>query len=175
MIKNALIPVFLLIGVLTGPSCKKNALLFDNKNQIEIYLLKSYNVELVSVGNTKVSIIKNPVPETTAALKNSDIISYNPADYTFRLEKSFPEKFYTEKKAFVVMVNNQPVYYGYIWPLHYSSMAWGIPYTLGIGGTNKKLTMYFNDWHENNTDLKAYDTRNNEPLIKALMATGRLR
>lgn len=169
MIKQGALLV-LLLAVTGFISCKKSY-----NNSVEIYLLKSFTVNSVSLGQHTVPVIKDAVLENTPLVKNTDILSYNTSDYTFSLKKAIPEalKNVMQLTAFAVVVNKQPVYYGYIRPLYLSSIVFGIATIMPGFPSEHQLRIGF--FYIDNANMEAFDQRNTPSLINALKADNRLK
>ncbi len=163
--------VFLLFLVATGFSaCKKSY-----NNNIEIYLLKSFTVKNQTVGQYTVPVIQDAVLQNTPLVENRDILDYNTDNYTFTLKKAIPDTLNNvmQATAFAVMVNQQPVYYGYIRPIYLSSIVFGIAtITPGLAPEHQVKIGFFNI---DNSNMDAYDQRNTAVLINALKADKRLK
>ena len=152
--------------------CKKE----EHGSRIDIYLLKSF-AATVDQSITPVTVsITNAVLDDKPLVGDQDIQSYTKATTTFTLTKDIQtiiQNFGTDK-AFAVMVNNQPVYYGMFHPLYLSSMTFGVA-TIAPGLSNKNGLKIDFILIEGNDVLQQLDKRNDERIINALKATNRLR
>lgn len=152
--------------------CKKE----ERNLRIDIYLLKSFTAT-VDQSTTPVTVsITNAVLDDTPLVADQDIQSYTKATTTFTLKKDIQTiiQNYGTDKAFAVMVNNQPVYYGMFHPLYLSSMTFGVA-TIAPGLSNKNGLKIDFILTEGNDVLQQLDKRNDERIINALKATNRLR
>ncbi len=160
------------LTLISFAGCKKQEL----GSRIDIYLLKSFTAT-VDQSTTPVTVsITNAVLDDKPLAADQDIQLYTKETTTFTLKKDIQtiiENFGTDK-AFAVMVNNQPVYYGMFHPLYLSSMTFGVA-TIAPGLSNKNSLKIDFVLTEGNDFLKQLDKRNDMRIINALKATNRLR
>jgi len=167
-----LFPVLAAALLLTG--CAKET----DGGQVEIYLLKSFTVKMDTTYYPSVTVVSNPVPESKPLVSNNEIKNYTQSTNTFQLSTNIHDrvKDLGPDKAFVVMANNQPVYFGVIHPAYLSSLRFGIA-TLDPILTNTELTIryIYMTGPGNYTFLQQMDKRNDPALLSALRLSGRLK
>lgn len=152
--------------------CKKE----KNGSRIDIYLLKSFSVTADQSTAPATISITNAVPDNTPLVSNEDIKAYSKATTTFVLRKDIRTiiQNYGPDKAFAVMVDDQPVYYGLFHPLYLNSIAFGMATISSPLFANNELKIDFATI-EGNSFLQQLDKRNDSRIINALRATDRLR
>jgi hypothetical protein len=156
--------------LLTG--CKKE----KSGSRIDIYLLKSFSVTVDQSTAPATISITSAVPDSTPWVSNEDIKAYSKATTTFILRKGIGTiiQNYGPDKAFVVMVDDQPVYYGVFHPLYLNSITFGMATISSPLFANNKLKIDFATI-EGNSFLQQLDKRNDIRIINALRETDRLR
>lgn len=165
---------YCLLSLLLVSSCTKDK--NTNAKRVDIYLLKSFSVNINQTTNPATITIANPILADTPFVNNDEIRYYNKATYTFRLDANVKERIkdYGADKAFAVTVNGQPVYYGVFHPLYMSSLVYGLAYIDPIGlTTNNSLTIAY--IRGGSATLQNLDYRNTKELLDALKASRRLR
>ena len=164
-----------LIGILFLLACEK-----DEKHAgapVDIYLLKSFSVDAGQQAAPPILSISNAVLEEKPLIRNDEIAAYETQTSTFALntDVSARIKDLGPDKAFAVTVGNKPVYYGRFHPGYLSSMTIGLatidpillwpPLALSI-----RFVVI-----DGSTSLQALDKRNDNRILEALRASGRLR
>lgn len=153
--------------------CKKEE--YGPGPRIDIYLLKSFTTTIDQSTTPATISIRNAVLDITPLVSDQDIKVYVKATTTFVLKKDIQTiiQHYSQDKAFVVTVDNQPVYYGIFHPLYLSSINFGLA-TISPGQLNiHELKIDFPSI-EGNSFLHQLDYRNDIRIINALKATNRL-
>jgi hypothetical protein len=152
-------------------SCKK-----EHGSKVDIYLLKSFTSGVDQSTTPATVSITNAVLDDTPLVTDQDIQFYTKATTTFTLRKDIQTTIqnYGPDKAFVVTVDNQPVYYGKFHPLYLSSMAFGVATIAPSFYNNSELKIDFTII-EGNSLLQQLDKRNDSRIINTLKATNRLR
>lgn len=162
--------LFLIITLLAMAGCRKNG-----SAKVEIYLLQSYTTETIP-GNPNLVSINNAILEDTPFVRDDEIRYYDQGARTFRIRTNIKQDVQTfgPDKAFVVTVNNVPVYYGRVHPAYLSSMTLGIA-TIDpiLTGTNDLQMRYV--LIDQMPILQQLDKRNDPRILDAFRATGRLR
>ena len=150
--------------------CKK-----ENGPRVEIYLVKSFTSTIDQSTTPATISITNAVPENIPLVADEDIQFYAKEATTFILKKDIQTiiKNYGSDKAFVVTVDNQPIYYGKFHPLHLSSIIFGVATIAPFSLNKNKLEIHFATIGGNSL-LQQYDKRNDSRIINALKATNRL-
>ena len=164
-----------LIGILFLLACEK-----DEKHAgapVDIYLLKSFSVDVDQQAAPPILSISNAVLEEKPLIRNDEIAAYETQSRTFELstDVSARLKDLGSDKAFAVTVGKKPVYYGRFHPAYLSSMTIGLatidpillwpPLALSI-----RFVVI-----DGSTALQALDKRNDKMILEAFRASGRLR
>lgn len=162
--------LFFILTLMIFAGCKK-----DGGAKVDIYLLKSYTVDTVA-GNPSWVSITNAVMDIVPMVKDADIRYYDQQAFVFKLRRDIrPEILnYGPDKAFAVTVNGLPVYYGHFHPAYMSSITVGV-------ATIDPILFYDNELRMNfvmilqSPALQQLDMRNDQRILNAFRATGRLR
>jgi hypothetical protein len=161
---------FLSLAVLFLSGCKK-----EHGSRVDIYMLKSFTAGIDQTVTPVVNTITNATLDGTPLVADEDILLYNKETSTFTLKKDIKNiiQNYGPDKAFAVTVDNQVVYYGAFHPAYMSSMVFGLSTIDPVLYNNRELRIQF----INSTGLYIHplDKRNDDQIIRALKATGRLR
>lgn len=139
-------------------------------------MVKSFNtVNNSSQPGPAATSLTDVVLETFPLVSNDDIAYYTKSTTTFKLRKDIGTTIYNYAgdKAFAVVVDDVPVYYGLFRPGYYSSIVFGIASIDPILYNDKNLKIEFVKLTPD--PFTALDKRNDDRLINALQATGRLR
>jgi len=147
----------------------------DPNVQVSVYVLKSFTVVPPDSTRRFRTDITNAVAEDVPLFTKSDIVYYSESARSFKLSRDLRPviKDFNASKGFVVVVNNEPVYYGVFHPGYLSSMVVGLATIDPIFFPDYELTIGFITITGEN--LEQYDKRNDQKLIKALRASGKLR
>lgn len=162
--------VLVVVAMLAG--CKK-----DGNSRVEIFMLKSFTSRNDTSVKPFVVNIENVVLEDQPLVTNTDILYYNQSTFTYKLDRNIQSRIanYGADKAFAVVVDGDPVYYGKFHPAYMSSIAFGIatidPILLL---NNNELTMRYVGV-PNEPAFNLFDKRNDGRIIRALKNTDRLR
>lgn len=164
-----------LASLLTFMSCRKNHDADFSNIGIEIYLLKTYSKE----SNSSKILNETVVPDDTALIKDAEIYSYNPNNYTFTVsakKTSWLNDFQTNKthgRAFAVTVNREIIYTGYFWASFSSaSVDWITIDPININGKNT-LTVRLG-YPGTFPGMNIPDLRNDLRILEYLKSTKRL-
>jgi len=162
--------LFLLIPLMTMPGCRKKG-----TGKVEIYLLQSYTTHS-DPSNPGLVSINNAVLQDTPFVRDDEIRYYDQQARSFRIRTNIKQDIQTfgPDKAFAVTVNNEPVYYGRVHPAYLSSITLGIA-TIDpiLTGTNDLPMRYM--MIDQMPILQQLDKRNDQRILNAFRATGRLR
>ena len=111
------ITIFLFVICLCLLSCKKDDGTAGNK--VELYLLESY--ETVA-GKCEINASRS-VLQSTAIVKNDDVIAYSRTNYQFKLSSAAIQKIkaFNDRTPFAVSVDKQVIYFGILKPFTSSS------------------------------------------------------
>jgi hypothetical protein len=154
--------MFLLVG------CKKH----NSEGQVEMYVLKSYQLVAgrCQIDGAASTLDNNPF------VSNSDIISYNKADYRFSLSSAAIQKIkaFGIFQPFVVTVNRQVVYYAVFKP-GISSSSCDHSITMDIDWANANGILMKLGYPGQLQGVVIDDQRNNSVLLQALSAQGKLK
>ncbi len=165
--------LYCLLVILFATGCSKN-----NDQQVAIYMLKSFTATATpsSLTSPPTTVITNAVIENTPLVADNDILSYLPSETTFMLRKDIKPiiERYGSDKAFVVMVNNEPVYFGMFHPAYYSSINFGVATIDPIFFNNNALKIQYATF-SGYPDLAALDKRNDRRILNVFRVTGRLK
>ena len=143
--------------------------------RIDIYLLKSFTTTINQSTTPTTISISNAVQDSTPLVSDHDIKVYIRATTTFVLRNDIQTiiQHYSLDRAFVVTVDNQPVYYGIFHPSYLSSINFGLA-TISPGQLNTHELKIDFPTIEGNSFLQQLDYRNDSRIINALKATKRL-
>lgn len=166
--KHVIISCLVLLSFL---SCNK-----DHGSRVDIYVLKSYTVNVNQSTNPFTLSISNAILQEIPLVADKDISFYHKASATFKLKKDIKSiiKNYGSDHAFAVTVDGEPIYYGKFHPAFLSSMVFGLPTIDPILFRNNELEIKYVTI-DGIPDLLQYDKRNDSRIIKTLEATNRLR
>lgn len=147
----------------------------DSGQQVAIYMLKSFTASTVQT-NPAITVISDGVLEDLPLIADRDILFYLPTEATFILKKDIKPviEHYSSNKAFVVMVNNEPVYFGRFHPGYLSSITLGVATIDPILVDNKALKIQYVPI-AGIPGLAALDKRNDTRILDAFRVTHRLR
>jgi len=162
--------LFFLFSFLLLAGCRKKGI-----GKVEIYLLQSYTTEN-NPSNPSLVSINNAVLEDTPFVRDDEIRYYDQQARSFRIRTNIKQDVQTfgPDKAFAVTVNDDPVYYGRVHPAYLSSITLGIA-TIDpiLTGTNDLPMRYA--YIDQMPILQQLDKRNDQRILNAFRATGRLR
>lgn len=163
--------LFLLVSLVVLTGCRK----MTGAAKVEIYLLQTYVTEANPSTPGLVSI-NNAVLEDTPFVRDEEIRYYDKQARSFRLNTNIKQDIqgYGPDKAFAVTVNNDPVYYGRVHPAYLSSLTLGLATIDPILNDDYELNMRYVNIDQLPI-LQQLDKRNDDRLLNALRATGRLR
>ena len=140
-------------------------------NEVEFYLLKSYNAE--PFGHF---MINNPVIEADPFIRFDEIREYDADNYIFTLKKSAIDKIkpINEPRAFAVTVDRRVVYAGFFRQSFLSSSCdcIRIDPQSALLNDNKILVEL---GYAPTRDLSDIDARNDEQLLATLRRAGKLK
>jgi len=161
---------FLCLAVILLFGCRK-----EQGSRVDIYLLKSFNSGIDTTRSPVVNVITNAILDDTPLIANEDIRYYTRANCTFTLQKNIQAVIqnYGPDKAFVVTVNDQPVYYGKFHPMYMSSLIPGLATITPLFSNNNELRIDFVNL--GGTFVDPLDKRNDARIVNALKETRRLR
>jgi len=161
---------FLCLAVILLAGCRK-----EQGFRVDIYLLKSFNSGIDTTQRPVVNVITNAILDDTPLIANEDIRYYTRANCTFTLRKNIQAVIqnYGPDKAFVVTVNDQPVYYGKFHPMYMSSLIPGLATITPLFSNNNELRIDFVNL--GGTFVDPLDKRNDARIVNALKETRRLR
>lgn len=121
--------------------------------------------------------VLNAILDDAPLVANQDIEIYTRKTTTFTTKKDIKTilQNYGAEQAFVVTIDDQPVYYGKFHPSYLSSLDFGVA-TIDplMIVNNKELKINFVNI-EGNSLLQQLDKRNDSRIINALRSSGRLR
>ena len=146
-------------------------------NRVEIYLLRSFTHVYDTTIKPGVSVIRDPVLESSPLVNDHEIKSYTKADAIFKLSTDINDRLKNlgPDKGFAVTLDGDPVYYGTFHPGYMSSVRLGIA-TIDPLFTHDQLLMNYVLFSGGNPNiLQQLDKRNDPALLAALQASGRLR
>jgi hypothetical protein len=160
----------ILLIVITG--CKKEQ---EHGSRVDIYLLKTFNLSIDTTKKPAVNVITNAILADIPLVADEDIKFYARENYTFTLRKDIQSiiQNYGPDKAFAVTVDNHPIYYGVFHPMYLSSLPYGVAMIIPLLYKNNELRIDFVNL--TGTYVSQFDKRNDNRIIDALKATGRLR
>jgi hypothetical protein len=152
-------------------NCKK-----ENDLKVEIYLLDKFTLTNNLSTNPVTQTVTNASLASQPLVADNEIAWYQQSTTTFKLKKDIRPRLQNlgPDKAFAVTVNGDPVYYGRFHPGYMSSLVFGLATIDPISVHNNELTIYYVSL-SGDPQLQALDKRNNDRLVKALQANGRLR
>lgn len=152
-------------------SCSKD----DSNVQVNIYVLKSFTPLPPDSAHRFRTGITNAIAEDVPLLTKTDIDYYTQSTSAFKLNRDIRPviKDFNGGKGFVVVVNNEPVYYGLFHPGYLNSLTTGLAVIDPLFFFNNEMKIGFVTITGEN--LEQYDKRNDPKLIKALSALGKLR
>lgn len=156
--------------------CKKEDSSRENGLKVDIYLLKSFAVNVDQTTTPFTISVVNAVLADAPLVANKDIAYYTKATRTFKLKRDIKAVIqnYGPDKAFTVTVDGQPVYYGAFHPGYLSSIVFGLAMIDPILLNDRNLPIQFATI-DGNSFLLQLDKRNDERILNALRATRRLR
>ena len=159
----------LIIFLFSG--CKK-----EPSSKVEIYLLKSFTSSLDQSITPAMVSINNAILEDAPLVTDQDIQFYTKATTTFTLRKDIQPVIqnYGSEKAFVVTIDQKPVYFGKFHPPHLSSMVLGVATITPFLSNKSELKINFIHL-EGNSILQQLDKRNDSQIINTFKATNRLK
>jgi len=160
-----------LLLIILFSSCTK-----ENTSKIDIYLLKSFNLNTNQTTNPFTQTISNAVLSETPFIADQDIQFYTKSETTFQLTRDIKDiiKNYGPDKAFAVTVDNQPVYYGLFHPGYLNSMTIGVATIDPLFTFNNQIKIEF-VLINGSSGLLTLDNRNDDRLINSLRISGRLK
>jgi hypothetical protein len=157
------------LALLTG--CKK-----EQGGRVDIYMLESFRSRVDLTTTPATLVIEEAVLQNAPLVADRDIRYYKPSNATFRLKKDIKPVIerYGPDRAFAVTVDGQPVYYGRFQPAYMSSVVYGLATIEPMQMENNELKLHYVKW-EGSPNLEQLDKRNDIRIIRALMASGRIR
>jgi hypothetical protein len=163
------------IACLLLSGCSKDDAKDDSNVQVSVCVLKSLTVLPPDSTRRFRTEITNAVAEDEPLFTKTDITYYNQSTSAFKLNRDIRPliKDFNASKGFVVVVNNEPVYYGLFHPGYLNSMTIALPVIDPILFFDNELKIGFVTVTGQN--LEQYDKRNDPKLINALSAIGKLR
>lgn len=171
---------YLLYSLLTislFAACKKDKAANENASKVDIYILKSFSLNVDQAANPSTLSISNAVLADTPLVADKDIKLYTQSSATFSLTKNVKTviKDYGADKAFAITLNKQPIYFGIFHPSYLSSIAFGLA-TIDptLYTTENEITIQYATI-TGNSYLFQLDKRNDDRLINSLRVTGKLR
>lgn len=152
-------------------SCKK-----ESTSKVDIYMLKSFTVDVDRTTNPVTLSISNAVLADTPLFEDNDIEFYKKSTTTFKLKKDIKPiiQNYGADKAFAITVNNQPIYFGLFYPGYLSSIAYGVATIDPLFYWDNELKIHFATI-DGNAYLLQLDKRNDSRITNPLKETGRVR
>jgi hypothetical protein len=158
-------------------ACKKDNTANKSTSKVDIYMLKTFSINIDQTTNPATLSISNAVLADTPLVADKDIELYTQSSTSFKLTKNIKSiiQNYGPDKAFAVTVDNQPVYFGIFHPSYLSSIAFGLA-TIDptIYTTDNEMSIRYATI-TGNTYLLQFDRRNDNRIINALETNGRLR
>jgi hypothetical protein len=151
--------------------CKK-----EKQSGVAIYLLKSFTTSVNQATTPATVSINNAVLDDSPLVSDNEIRHYTQATATFTVKKDIQSiiQHYGADKAFAVVVNDDPVYYGLFRPLYLSSIVFGVANISPLSLDKYELPILF-PTITGSTILPPLDKRNNSRILEALRAAGKLR
>lgn len=151
--------------------CKK-----EHSSRIDIYMLKSFTSSIDQSTTPATVLITNAVLEDTPLVGDQSILFYTKATTTFTLRKDIQATIqnFGPDKAFAVMVDNKPIYYGSFHPMYLNSMTFGIATINPFQYKSLELKIDYTTI-VGNSILQQLDKRNDSKIINTLKSTNRLR
>jgi hypothetical protein len=162
------------LAIILLSSCEKEC---DQKGaKVEIYMLKSFTVNVNPATTPAILTISNAVLANTPLVADQDIAFYEKSTTTFKLKKDIKAVItdYSSDKAFAVTVDGQPVYFGKFHPAYLSSISFGLATIDPVLYHDKALQIQF-AIIDGSPDLQQLDKRNDDLITSSLQASGRLR
>jgi hypothetical protein len=165
-----------LLLIISFSTCKKENASTTVASRVDIYLLKSFNVDVNQTTSPFTNTISNAVLADTPIVADHDIMFYTKSETTFKLTKDIKEiiKNYGQDKAYAVTLDGQPVYYGLFHPGYLSSMVFGLATIDPLLTFSNEIKIQF-VLINGSSDLLKLDNRNDSRLINSLMTSGRLK
>jgi hypothetical protein len=163
--------LLLTLAVVVLAGCSK-----ERGGQVEIYLLKSFTVQVDTTVVPATHSFLAAVLEEEPLVADRDIRYYKTSTTTFKLQKDIKPIIvrYGPDKAFAVTVDGDPVYYGRFQPAYMSSVVYGVATIEPMSMNNNELTMHYVKW-DGSATLQQLDRRNDARIIRALWPSGRIR
>lgn len=169
--------IFVFIAlVLIAFSCNKNDKDVVTGEKVELYLIASFS----TIEGSQQKIDENSVvTQNNPLIYYTDLLSYNPNDYTFKLtDKAVAAINNVEHSVwgvpFAIKADNEVVYTGYFWPnISSASCNWIVIDPMMIDMKNEiKVKIGYPGPFE---DLPVPDKRNDERIIRILKADNKLK
>jgi hypothetical protein len=168
---------YCLLFITLFAACKKDSTAIKNASKVDIYLLKTFSINVDQTTTPSTLSLSNSILADTPLIADKDIELYTQLSTTFKFAKNIKSLIqnYGGDKAFAVTVDNQPVYFGIFHPAYLSSIAYGLA-TIDpiIYTTNNEISIQYATL-TGNTYLLQFDRRNDDKIINALKTTGRVR
>lgn len=152
-------------------SCSKKA-----SSRIEIFPVSSFQYKIDTTSRPASTSLVNAVLAPVPLLSNLDIQSYSPGTHTFttRQDMSTTLRSLDHTKALAVCLDGEIIYYIKVHPAYLSSISVGIATFDPFIYTDRKMQIGFIPVSTAGT-TPAIDRRNDDRLIAALAATGRIK
>jgi len=163
--------IFCCLAVTLLVGCKK-----ENTSKVDIYMLKSFTIGMDQTTTPATRTITDAILEANPLVADDDIVFYKQSTTTFKLRKNIKPiiQNYGPDKAFAVTIDKQPVYFGKVHPGYLSSMTLGLATFDPILFTENNLQINFVSIGTDMISLLR-DKRNDDRIIRAMKATGRLK
>lgn len=169
--------LYSLLSVTLFTACKKDNAAGKTGSKVDIYMLKSFTIDVDQAVNPSTLSISNAVLADSPLVADKDIAFYLPSSSTFGLAKDLKStiKDYDADQAFAVTVDKAPVYFGIFHPSYLNSIFFGLatidPTTYT---TANELSIQYATI-AGNVSLLQFDKRNDTKIINALRMTGRVK
>ncbi len=169
--------LYSLLAITLFTACEKDNAVSKTGPKVEIYMLKSFSINVDQTTTPSTLSISNAVLADAPLVADEDIEFYTQSSTTFKLTKNIKSTIqnYGADKAFAVTVDNQPIYFGIFHPAHLSSIAFGLATIDPIIYTTENQMSIQYAMISGSSYLLQFDKRNDDRLISALRVTGRVR
>jgi imidazoleglycerol phosphate synthase glutamine amidotransferase subunit HisH len=148
----------------------------ERTDKVEIYMLKSFTRTMNTATTPATITYSNAELESSPLVADKNILFYTKSSTTFKLNKNIKPVIidYAGDKGFAVTVNKKVIYFGQFHPSYYSSIAFGVATIDPILFQDNELKIRYAT-PTGYASLQQFDKRNDNAILDALQASGRLR